>query len=288
MWALFRVHVEAVPESSLRPRSGSSAKALLLTILGECVLPHDGSAWTSTLVCSLEELDVAERNARQALARLRDQGLIAPERHGRRTRWHLTTPGAHLLTVGTERIYGFGNDGDRWDRQWLVVFSPVPEEQRAKRHQLRSQLEFAGFGFLGSGVAVSPHVDREDVANAVLRDLGLVDSAVVFRATIGSLYRPGDLLGRAWDVESIAAGYEQFIEAFRARSPDTPPARFAALVDLVHEWRRFPFGDPEIPEALLPAGWPGRHAKQLFDDRHAAWAPAANTWFEARERAAGS
>ena len=39
---------------------------------------------------------------------------------------------------------------------------------------------------------------------------------------------------------------------------------------LVHEWRRFPFVDPEIPDELLPPGWPGHGAKAVFDERHAA------------------
>jgi phenylacetic acid degradation operon negative regulatory protein len=229
---------------------------------------------------------VAERSARQALARLKDQGLVEPERHGRRTRWNLSAAGRHLLTVGSERIYQFGAARGAWDRQWLVVFSPVPEEQRAKRHQLRGQLEFSGFGFLGAGVAVSPHADREDAANAVLRELGLVDTAVVFRAEVGSLLEPDALLRRAWDLEAIAAGYDEFVAAFETLAPRRSGATFAALVELVHEWRRFPFGDPEIPDELLPATWPGRRARRLFEQRRTEWAPAAGEWFDGREAAA--
>ena len=270
----------------MHPRSRRSAQALLLTILGEFVLPREGSAWTATLVESLGAVGVAERSARQALARLKDQGLLEPERHGRRTRWNLSAAGRHLLTVGSERIYRFGLDQGAWDRNWLVVHSPVPEEQRAKRHQLRGQLEFAGFGFLGAGVAVSPHVDREDAANSVLRDLGLVDTAVVFRAQVGSLLQPEELLRRAWDLDAIAARYGEFIAAFGRLAPGEPEETFAALATLVHEWRRFPFGDPEIPGDLLPATWPGRQARQLFEERRAEWAPAASRWFDAREVAA--
>jgi phenylacetic acid degradation operon negative regulatory protein len=270
----------------MRPRSRRSAKALLLTILGEFVLPRGGSAWTATLVESLGAVGVAERSARQALARLKEQGLLVPERHGRRTRWNLSAAGQHLLTTGSDRIYRFGLDRGAWDRHWLVVHSPVPERQRAKRHQLRGQLEFAGFGFLGAGVAVSPHVDREDAANTVLRDLGLVDTAVVFRAEIGSLLEPEELLRRAWDLDAIAAGYDEFIAAFGTLAPTDAEATFAALVALVDEWRRFPFGDPELPGDLLPATWPGRRARQLFEAGREEWTPAASHWFDGREAAA--
>lgn len=275
-----------VPDRSLRPRSGSSAKALLLTVLGELVLPHGGTVWTATLVDGLALLGVNERNARQAAARLRDQGLLDTERHGRRAQWHLTDAGRHLLTVGTERIYRFGADGPAWDRRWLVVLSAVPEDQRAQRHQLRSQLSFSGFGFIGAGTAVSPHPEREEVANEVLRDLDLVDSSIVFVAETGSLVPDGEILRRAWDLDALANRYEAFLADFADRRPATPADRFEALIELVHAWRRFPFGDPEFPAELLPDGWPGRRAKQRFDACHAAWSPDANVWFEKAEAAA--
>lgn len=268
---------------TMRPRSGTSAKALLLTILGELVLPHGGAAWTSTLVRGLGVLGVGERNARQAVARLADQGVVRSERDGRKARWHLTEQGSHLLTEGTERIYGFEAGDDAWDGRWLVVLCSVPEDQRTRRHQLRTQLGFLGFGFLGPGVALSPHLEREAAATAVLADLGLLAGAVVFRAEAGTTVAPDDLLRRAWDLDALAADYGEFVAEFSPRAPATGPDRFAAFVDLVHAWRRFPFVDPEIPDRLLPAGWPGRRAKELFDARHAAWAPAANAWFEGVE-----
>jgi phenylacetic acid degradation operon negative regulatory protein len=269
----------------MRPRSGSSAKALLLTIMGEFVLPHSASAWTSTVIRTLGALDVEQRNARQAVARLAEQHTVRSVKEGRRARWHLTDEGLRLLAAGTERIYAFGTGADEWDGRWLVVLCSVPEEQRAKRHQLRAELGFAGFGFVAPGVAVSPHLDRERVANVVLEDLDLLPGAMVFRAETGELLETDDLLGRAWDLDALAAGYAGFIGHFERRAPRSDEARFAALVDLVHEWRRFPFVDPEIPPRLLPAGWPGRRAKQLFDARHASWSPGANAWYEDVEAA---
>lgn len=272
-----------MPDRALRPRSGSSAKALLLTVLGEFALPHGGSIWTSTIVDGLGLIGVSERNARQAVARLSEQGILGSERHGRRTRWRLTESGSRLLQLGTERIYGFGLDGSVWDSHWLVVLASVTEEQRAKRHQLRSQLEFAGFGFIGPGIAVSPHVEREAAANSILGELDLRDSAVVLLAETGSFVPDEEIIRRAWDLDSLSARYVEFLGEFEQRDPRTAERRFGSLVELVHGWRRFPFADPEIPNALLPAGWPGRKAKQLFDARHTAWAPSANEWFVGAE-----
>jgi phenylacetic acid degradation operon negative regulatory protein len=255
-------------------------------VLGELVLPHGGAAWTSTVVGTMALFDVEERNARQALARLADQGTLRSQRQGRRARWHLTEAGRRLLVEGTKRIYELGAGVDRWDGRWLVVLCSVPEEQRAKRHQLRTRLEFAGFGFLAPGVAVSPHLAREGAANAVLADLGLLPGAMVFRAEAGDLVSADDLLARAWDLDALAASYATFVAEFEDRAPRTDDERCAALVDLVHQWRRFPFMDPDIPSRLLPPHWPGRTAHGVFTERHAAWSPGAIRWWLATDAAA--
>jgi phenylacetic acid degradation operon negative regulatory protein len=231
-------------------------------------------------------LDVGERNARQAVARLSEQHILVSERQGRRTRWRLSDAGTRLLTLGTQRIYGFGDDAAAWDSHWLVVLASVPEEQRAKRHQLRSQLGFAGFGFIGPGVAVSPHTGREDVANAILTELDLGDSAVVLVAKTGSFVPDHEIIRRAWDLGELSGRYTAFVDDFAPRQPRAADACFASLVELVHAWRRFPFADPEIPHTLLPADWPARQAKQVFDSQHQSWATAANEWFvECEDRA---
>jgi phenylacetic acid degradation operon negative regulatory protein len=275
-------------DRALRPRSGSSAKALLLTILGELVLPHGGGAWTSTIVRSLALFGVEERNARQAIARLADRGTLRSEKQGRRTRWHLTPGGRRLLVDGTQRIYELGTGERAWDGRWLVVLCSVSEDQRAKRHQLRTQLEFAGFGFIAPGIAVSPHLDREPAANAVLADLGLLPGALVFRAEAGEVVDADDVLERGWDLGLLAAEYDAFVAGFGERTPSTDEACFVDLVELVHAWRRFPFLDPGIPPQLLPDRWPGHGAHELFSTRHAAVTPGAVRWYLAAEASAGA
>src|SRR5437588_7927926 len=82
-------------------------RGLLVTLLGEFVLPAGEPAWTATLVDGLGAVGVEEKAARQAIARSAERGLLRPERVGRRTRWHLTQHAQEVLTEGTERIYSF-------------------------------------------------------------------------------------------------------------------------------------------------------------------------------------
>src|SRR5947199_98832 len=128
-----------------------------------------------TPVAALSSLGYAEQAARKALSRSTREGWVESRRHGRRTRMTLTGPTAELLRSGAERIYSFGDPWE-WDGRWLLVVLRVPEESRAVRHQLRSQLAWAGLGSLGGGVWLTPHVEREDELAAAMNDEPAADA----------------------------------------------------------------------------------------------------------------
>ena len=274
----------SVAERVQRPRSGQSGKALLLTILGEFVLPSGGSIWTSTLVESLALLGIGEPNARQAVTRLRDDGIVESFRVGRSTRWDLTATGERLLTTGAKRIYEFGSATNDWDGQWLLALTAVPEELRKKRAEVRNQLAFEGFGFLSTGLAISPHTERLDEVQSILAALELDPVPLVFVARRGDLASDAEIIGRSWDLDALSTKYRQFIDAFLNVIPEGGAACFSSLVRLVHEWRRFPFEDPEIPLKLLPQNWPAQSAKRMFDRCRADWSSESRSCFLALEQ----
>ena len=224
-------------------------------------------------------LDITEKNARQAVARIADDGLIDAERHGRLVRWTLTASGQRLLEAGARRIYEFGSGSIGWDGQWLLAHCPIPESQRGLRNQLRAQLAFQGFGELSPSLVVSPHVDREPELRRTLDELDLAHDCVMLRSRTGSSDDDADLVARAWALDALAERYAAFAQAQECRRPDGAAESFRAVVELVHDWRQFPSIDPELPTELLPEGWPGTTAAEIFRDRHAAWSPAAHDWF---------
>ena len=252
-----------------------SARSLLLTVLGEYVLPGGEPVWTATLVRVLALLGVAEKAARQALARTAAEGWITSRRQGRLAWWELTEAGRRLLTEGAGRIYTFGQDGPEWDGRWLVLLTGAPEAGRDDRHRLRTQLTWAGFGALRGGVWVSPDPRREQEAGRILDELGLTGTAMSFIASYGAIGTPADVVAQAWDLRAVEARYEKFIGTFTGVEPADDAQALSAQTLLVHEWRRFPFLDPRLPRDLLPAGWLGADAAQLFADRHARWRDAA-------------
>ncbi len=259
----------------------ASARSLLLTVLGEYVLPRQELVWTSTLIELFADLDVAEKAARQAIMRTADNGWIAGQRIGRETRWELTAQGTRLLKEGTERIYGSASAEQAWDGSWLVLTVAVPENNRALRQRLRTQLGWAGLGSFSPGVWVSPRPDREAEASRVLEELGLTEGSWSFVARAGQVGSERSLVRSAWDLDAIEGRYEDFLEQVGSRRPRTDRQALVAQVRLVQEWRRFPLLDPGLPRELLPPRWSGNRAAQVFRERHATWAPrAAAAWTE--------
>lgn len=259
-----------------------------MTMLGEFVLPNGGTVWTSTIVGGLTASGVSERNVRQAIARLSKQGIIEVERHGRLARWNLTEQGTELLQHGAERIYTFGATKKAWDGSWFVVICSVPETQRARRHQYRTQMAFEGFGFIAPGVAVSPHLNREDVANNILRALNLDTDATTFVATSGSLTVDDDVLTDAWNLVNLAKQYQAFLDEVDSGTPASGRDAFAHTILLVDSWRRFPFIDPELPAELLPPEWVGTRAHTAFTQHRNRRAHPALDWYTETESAAAS
>ena len=265
--------------SRRRELAGGSARSLLMTVLGEFVLPGDTPVWTATLVDVLAMLDVEEKSARQALARTAAEGWLESERVGRRVRWSLTPQGRRLLETGAARIYSFGTDGHDWDGRWLMILVSVPESMRDLRHRLRTRLTWAGFGTPTAGVWISPRAGAEADAQRIIADLALPTAAMSFVGQYGVLGDEADMVAAAWDLAEVAERYEQFIAEFADQHPDTPDAVLRAQTRLVHEWRRFPFLDPQLPRTLLPKEWIGTAAAELFADRHARWHPTATHHF---------
>ena len=248
------------------------ARGLLLTILGEFVLPTGARVPTSAFIDVLGRFGIEEKASRQTLMRAAADGWLTSKREGRYTWWQLTPSAEQFLTSGAERIYSFTASQPEWDSRWLLVLARAPETNRAGRHLLRTRLRWAGFGSPEPGVWISTHLDRVKEAERVLEEAGVNDEAYVF---LGEYVAGGELeamVHQAWDLDEIETAYEDFLALF-ARQPSADP--LVRLTQLVHSWRRFPLIDPALPEQLLPHGWSGVRAAQLFSRQRSKWKPSA-------------
>ncbi|MGH3425602.1 MAG: PaaX family transcriptional regulator C-terminal domain-containing protein, partial [Nocardioidaceae bacterium] len=122
-----------------------------------------------------------------------------------------------------------------------------------------------------SGLWVTPDAAKERDLHEVIGDLGLERQAF---AWVGPATGVGDesrLLEDAWDLDEVEERYLEFLAGFESRRAGTPREAFVAQVQMVQEWRRFPFLDPDLPGELLDHDWPGPRAAAAFHDRHARW-----------------
>jgi len=279
---------EAPVTASRRRENGSgSARSLLLTLLGEFVHPRAEPVWTATLLEALGALGVEEKSARQALTRTASEDLLTSSRHGRRVLWELTPSGADLLEEGTRRIYGFMRRRRPWDGRWLVLSVPIPETQRQLRHRLRTRLTWLGLGSPTSGIWVTPDASKASSVHAEVRELGLEPQSFAWVGPASGIGDESRLLADAWDLADVEDRYLAFLDGFTSRSAATPAEAFVAQVEMVQEWRRFPFLDPDLPSELLDHDWPGPRAASAFHDRHAAWHRAAQAEWDRMGRSAG-
>ncbi|MEO3858628.1 PaaX family transcriptional regulator C-terminal domain-containing protein [Acrocarpospora sp. B8E8] len=261
----------AEPAEGQREKASASARSILLTVLGEFVLPRGGRVWTGTLVDALGALGIEEKSARQSLARTAAEDLLASTRHGRRVRWNLTPAGDRLLREGTDRIYGFMRKPHGWDGRWLVLTVGVPETQRQLRHRLRTRLTWLGLGSPAPGLWVVPDASKEAAVRDVIAELDLHDRAYAWTGPSAGVGDTAKLITAAWDLDDVERRYIAFIERFEGTKVLADREAFVNQVQLIQEWRRFPFLDPDLPPELLDHDWPGPRAAAVFHDLHNRW-----------------
>lgn len=265
--------------------SPGSARSLLLTLLGEFVLPARAPTWTSTLLYALHGVGVAEKSGRQAIARAAAAGWIESSRDGRRASWQLTGRGRTLISEGSLRLRSLRAAADAWDGHWLLLHISLPDARRADRLRLYRALSWIGFGNPTPGLWINPHSERAGEARRVVEDLKLDARSFAFRSTalqFGISER--ELVAQSWDLPTIAAHYTGLVAYFSALRPQSPDANLFAHIELVNALQRLPFIDPALPAALLPPGWPAARAAAKLETMRMRWRDAAHQrWRELPE-----
>jgi phenylacetic acid degradation operon negative regulatory protein len=240
---------------------------LIITVYG-LYARHDGG-WLSvaTLIRLLADLGIDEPAVRSAISRLKRRGILQSRRYGGSAGYQLSAEAQAILREGDARIFRRrrATTADGWV---LAVFS-VPESERHRRHVLRSELTRLGFGMVAPGVWIVP-AHPQDTTAETLRRLELDAYADLFRADHLAFGDPAGKIRRWWDLDELERQYESFIRAHEPALQDFgagPPGEqeaFAAYVRVLTDWRRLPYLDPGLPAELLPDGWVGIRAADLF------------------------
>lgn len=262
------------------PAPTASARSLLLTLLGEYVYPSTEGVWTQTLLQAFALVGIAEKSARQALARASTAGWIEGGKEGRQAWWALSAGGTRLIAEGSRRVLGLAQDKREWAGGWLLLHVTLPETRRADRLRLYRVLHWMGFGSPTPGLWICPHADRAEAVRARLQELGLEDDTLAFEARSLAFGVPEHtLVQRAWDVSALADHYLELEARFGALRPRSGEDHFQAHAQLVNAFQRLPAVDPGLPRALLPGDWVGTRATKRLNELRQRWRePAHAHW----------
>jgi phenylacetic acid degradation operon negative regulatory protein len=246
------------------------ARSVVFELFADYLRYRGGEVRLRALIALMESFEVREATVRVVVTRLRREGWLTSRRDGRETTYLLTEEAWRLLDENRGRI--FQRVEGPWDGLWHTVIYSVPETERALREQLRKKLQWLGFGPLAQSVWVSPH-DRVAKVRESFQDNASV-RLDLFHARSEDARHDREIAARAWDLTALNQDYERLLNRYRPRlecyrSGEMPGAEvLAERMQLVYDYREFPFRDPDLPPELLPEGWAGRAAHEVFLQAH--------------------
>jgi phenylacetic acid degradation operon negative regulatory protein len=259
--------------------SAAQPRALIVTIYG--LYAREAGGWLSiaAVIRLLAELGVEEPAVRSAISRLKLRGVLEPARSGAAAGYRLSGRGSQILAEGDRRIFRAASPAAAGPPDWLLAVFSVPEQERARRHALRSRLTWLGFGTVAAGVWIAP-AQLAGEARDLLEADGLAGYVSLFTAGYLAFGDVGAKVGQWWDLDRISQLYQSFTDSaapvLARRAAGTAAGReageagqaFADYVRVLTAWRRLPFLDPGLPPDLLPPDWHGARAAELFGELH--------------------
>jgi phenylacetic acid degradation operon negative regulatory protein len=252
--------------AEFRSRRTLRTGSLITTVFGDSIAPRGGTVWLGSLIAVMQEFGIGERLVRTSVFRLVQDGWLQAKQIGRRSYYSLTDEGRERFEHATHKIYG--EPVSNWDDTWTTVL--LTNVAGTSKDAVRKELGWLGFGALSTNIFAHPAPDMSDL-DAALRRLGVADDLVIMSGrTIRNESAMRRLVQESWNLADIDERYASFVKRFRpliaAYGKDanvSPKTAFLVRTLLIQEYRKVLLRDPQLPAALLPAGWHGTAAYQL-------------------------
>ncbi len=254
----------------IRPQSA------MLTLYGDYLLGRREEIGIGSLITLLTNFGLSGQAVRSAVSRMCHANILKARSKGKKSYYSLTPRGHDLLTNGAQRI--FIRKDTSWDGTWNIVTYAIPEEDRKMRDTLRRELIWMGYGALAGASMISPY-DLTDKVMELAEKLGVVERIQIFRAEQQGLADARKIVSTCWDLDRIhdmyakfmdkyQPGYENWLQRLQNNDNIEPSEYFLERFLLIHEYRKLPFYDPDLPGELLPENWLRPKAAALFQEFH--------------------
>lgn len=264
-----------------------NTRSMIFTLYGDYISHYGNEIWIGSLIRLFEEFGHNGQSVRAAISRMSKQGWIESRKEGNKSYYFLTERGEARIEEAANRIFKL--QPLKWDGRWRMLMYNIPEVKRSVRDELRKELVWSGFGSMANSCWISPN-NLEKELNAIIDKYHIQPYVHLFLADYNGPDEDKKLVETCWDIAEINSKYEQFIVTHRAnleiakdRIADqkmTEAECFVERAKLVHEYRKFLFIDPGLPEELLPEKWLGTKASNLFSEYYKLLAEPASRFFE--------
>jgi len=264
-------------------------KSALLTLYGDYgVRRARGEIGIGCLIELLGNFGLSEQAIRSSVSRMCRANLLEVRHVNNKSYYSLTKDGFGLLESGEQRI--FDRKTNHWDGNWSIVVYSIPEEKREIRNEFRRELGWLGYGALCDATWISPNNLTFEVEKVAKR-LRIKENVQVFNAKHLGLTDSHNIVAKCWDLKRLQKNYADFINKYQPKLEDyksrinnsviiKSSECFVERFELIHEYRRFPFFDPDLPVELSPDNWLKSEAADLFHRYHGLLTEKANEYFD--------
>lgn len=264
-----------------------NTRSMIFTLYGDYISHYGNKIWIGSLIRFLHEFGHNDQSVRAAISRMNKQGWVQAEKIGNKSYYSLSERGVRRIEEASQRIFKL--KPEKWDGKWRIFMYSIPEEIRSIRDELRKELVWSGFGTMSNSCWVSANMLEKQVQDLIDK----YDIATYVDFFIAEYKGPHDdknIVEKSWNLEEINQKYQEFIGEYSQKyvidrnkiqkGQMTDAECFVERTKLVHEYRKFLFVDPGLPEELLPEKWLGGHAAALFSEYYKELAEPALRFFE--------
>ena len=256
-----------------------SARSVLVTVLGDSVLPVTKTLWLSSLFRLAEPFGFSERLVRTSMFRLVAEGWMTNERIGRRSRYSMTLLAVRESEDADRRIYGA--ESDPWDGLWTFAVVDTPSMPTAERDRIVRHLRWHGFVTLGRGMMASPSATEHGLSELLdlVAPVAIVPAGRAELADLQDLVE-GGFFAEVFRTADTEAAYRDFLTRYKPwqredLAASAPLDAYSLRTMLVHEFRRVRLRAPDVPAELLPPDWIGNRAYDVAADLYRRLSPPA-------------